>query len=185
MLVCEIRLKRRFVDQVSVNSRKAGRRDFCQSILTYRLEPMCAVKINMPRIFKRENRPNGCAQCFSISGYCYPSVVVLLLFQIKLSSSGLDIITHPMWMICKCFVAWCRWRLLQRMQTRSCSPVVGDPTPQENQTVVCLTVDTWSQPCLTVDTWSQPCRSWKRRFGHILLFLLITKWQNLLTVVNT
>jgi len=67
---------------------------------------MCAVKINMPRIFESENRPNGGAECFSTSGYsyCFPSVVVLLLFQINLSSSGLDIITYPMWMICKCIV---------------------------------------------------------------------------------
>ena len=70
---------------------------------------MCPVKINMPRIFKWENRPNGCAECFYITGYCYPSVVVQLqlqlLFQINLSSSGLDIIPHLTWMICKCIVA--------------------------------------------------------------------------------
>ena len=35
----------------------------------------------------------GCAECFSISGYCFPSVAVLLLFQINLSGSGLYIIT--------------------------------------------------------------------------------------------
>jgi len=115
VLVCEIRLKKTFVDQVSVNSRKAGRRDFCQSILTYRLEPMCVVMINIPRIFKWNNRPNGCAECFSITGYCFLSVAVQLLLQINLSSSGLDIITHPVWVICKRIVALCRWRLLERM----------------------------------------------------------------------
>jgi len=62
VLVCEIRLKKLFVDQVSINSQKAGRRDFYQSVLTYQLEPMCAVKIKMSRIFKGENRPNGCAE---------------------------------------------------------------------------------------------------------------------------
>jgi len=30
------------------------------------------------------------------------------------------------------------------MQTRSCPLIVGAPTPQEKQTVVCLTVNTWS-----------------------------------------
>jgi len=35
MLVCEIGLKKLRVDQVNENSREAGRRDFCQSILTY------------------------------------------------------------------------------------------------------------------------------------------------------
>jgi len=35
VVVCEIRLTKLFVDQVRVNSRKAGRRDFRQSILTY------------------------------------------------------------------------------------------------------------------------------------------------------
>jgi len=114
VLVCEIRRNKLFVDQVSINSRKA-RRDFCQSILMYQLEPMCAVKINMPWIFKWENRHNSCAECFSISGYCFPSVAVLLLFQINLWTSGLDIMTHPMWVICKCIVAWCRWWLLERM----------------------------------------------------------------------
>jgi len=104
VLVCEIRLKKLFVDQVSANSQKAGRGDFFQSILTYRLEPMCAVKINIPRIFKWENRPNGCTECFYPSRYCFLSVAVQLLLQINLSSSGLDIITHPMWVICKCIV---------------------------------------------------------------------------------
>ena len=54
VLVREIRLKKLFVDQVRVNSRKTGRRDFRQSILTHRLEATCAVKIYIPRIFKWE-----------------------------------------------------------------------------------------------------------------------------------
>jgi len=33
------------------------------------------------------------------------SVAVLLLFQINLSGSGLGLITHPTWMICKCVEA--------------------------------------------------------------------------------
>jgi len=49
----------------------AGRRDFCQSILTYRLEPMCAVKINMPKIFKCENRPKTVVQ----SAFLYLDIV--------------------------------------------------------------------------------------------------------------
>jgi len=72
-------------------------------------------------------------------------------------------------------LAWCRWRLFERMQTRWGLLIVGAPTPQEKQTVACL----------TVDTWSLPCRSWKRRFGPFLWFLLIAKCQNVLTVLIT
>jgi len=36
----------------------------------------------------------GCAECISVSGYCFPSVAVLLLSQINLiSGSGLYVIT--------------------------------------------------------------------------------------------
>jgi len=35
----------------------------------------------------------GCAECVSISGYCFPSSVVLLLSQMNVSGSGLYIIT--------------------------------------------------------------------------------------------
>jgi len=43
VLVCVIMLKKLCVHQVSVNSQKAGRRGFHQSILTYHIKPMCAV----------------------------------------------------------------------------------------------------------------------------------------------
>jgi len=54
VLVCAIRLKKLCFHQVSVNSRKAGRRGFHQSILTYHMKPTCAVWTNMPTIL-REN----------------------------------------------------------------------------------------------------------------------------------
>jgi len=49
VLVCAIRLKKLCVHQVRVNIRKAGR-GFHQSILTYHIKPVCAVKTNMPKI---------------------------------------------------------------------------------------------------------------------------------------
>jgi len=51
--VCEIRLKKLCVHEVSANSRKAGR-GFHQSILTYHTKPMCAVKTNMPNILSEK-----------------------------------------------------------------------------------------------------------------------------------
>jgi len=42
----------------------------------------------------RKQAQNDCAECFSISGYCFRFVAVLLLSQINLSGSGLDIITQ-------------------------------------------------------------------------------------------
>jgi len=57
VLICAIRLKRLCVHQVSVNSRKAGKRGFHQSILTYHIKPMCAVKTNMPTILSEKIGP--------------------------------------------------------------------------------------------------------------------------------
>jgi len=42
-------------------------------------------------------------------------------------------LTHPTWMICKCVMAWCRRRLLERMYTRSCLLIVGAPHHKKNK----------------------------------------------------
>jgi len=82
-------------------------------------------------------------------------------------------LTHQTWMICKCVMAWCRRRLLERMYTTSCPLIVGAP-PQKKQTVA------WqSTPELNLVAVEKKVQ----RFWHILWFLFITKWQNLLTVV--
>ena len=60
----------------------------------------------MPGILKWENRPKTVVQ----SAFLYLDVAGLLLFQIHISCSGLDLITHPTWMICKCVEAWCKRR---------------------------------------------------------------------------
>jgi len=82
---------------------KAGRRGFHQSILTYHIKPMCAVKTNMPKIVIEKIVPKWLCRVLFYIWTCFPSVAVLLLSQINLSGSGLHIITYPTWMICKCF----------------------------------------------------------------------------------
>jgi len=57
VLVCAIRLKKLCVHQVCVNSQKAGRRGFHQSILTDHMKPMCAVKTNKPKILSEKIGP--------------------------------------------------------------------------------------------------------------------------------
>jgi len=57
VIVCEIRLIKLCVHQVSASSRKAGRRGFHQLILTYHVKPMCAVKTNMPKILNKKIGP--------------------------------------------------------------------------------------------------------------------------------
>jgi len=104
VLVCEIRLKN-CVHQVSVNSRKAGRRGLHQSILTYHLKLMCAVKTNMPKILSETVDPKW---------LCRVLFYIWILFSICGGAVALsnkpfrqwtrhNILTHPMWMICKCF----------------------------------------------------------------------------------
>jgi len=56
VLVQEIWLKN-CVHQVSVTSRKTGKRGFHQSISTYHSKPMCAVKTNMPTILSEKISP--------------------------------------------------------------------------------------------------------------------------------
>ena len=80
-----------FRSKVSVSSQKAGRRDFCQSILTYRLETMCAVKINMPKIFKWENRPKTVVQ----SAFLYLDIVSICGGAVAISNKPFRQWTGP------------------------------------------------------------------------------------------
>jgi len=93
VLVCEIRLKKLCVHQVSVNSRKAGRRGFHQLILTYHIKPMGAVKTNMPKIVSENIGPKQLCRVLFYIWILFPSVAELLFSHINLSGSGLYIIT--------------------------------------------------------------------------------------------
>ena len=171
MLVCEISLKKLCVDQVSVNSGKAGRRDFCQSILTYWLKPMCPVKINMPRILKWEIGLKRLCRVLFCIWILFPSEARLLLLQINVPGSQLDIITS---------LIQCGW-------FASVLWVAGESVNK------IMFIYHWC-PCTTRKTnCSLPngrhlkliLSKLKKTFWTHIVILLITKWQNLLTVVVT
>ena len=102
VLVCKIRLKKLCVHQVSVISWKAGTRVLHQSILTDHVKPMCAVKTNMPKILSEKIGPRRLCRVLFYIWILFSVWMVLLLFQINVSGSELDVITQPTWMICEC-----------------------------------------------------------------------------------
>ena len=103
--VCEIRLKKICVHQVSVNSRKAGRRVFHQSTLTYHIKPVCAVKTNMPKILSEKIGPKRLCRVL----FCIWILFSICGGAVAFSNKSFrqwaihNNLTHPTWMICKRF----------------------------------------------------------------------------------
>jgi len=106
VLVCEIRLKKLRAHQVSVNSRKAGRRGLHQSILTYHIKPVCAVKTNMPKILSEKIGQKGLCRVLFYIWILFSICGGAVAFSNKSFRqwTGHNNLTHPTWMICKCVV---------------------------------------------------------------------------------
>jgi len=75
---------------------------------------MCAVKTNMPKILSEKIGPKRLCRVLFYIWILFSVWTMLLLSQVNISGSGLDIITNSSNVV-DSQVLWCRRRLLERV----------------------------------------------------------------------